>query len=101
MATIGEMAKYIRSKNAGPFWLTVDIFCKDQLAFQQIRDAKSIAPDRIAKLYAVNPEHVKIFPLEALNLIKISFPRYTVQGSRNERDMHGGQQYIDLLDLEV
>lgn len=101
MATIGETASYIRSKNAGPFWLTIDIFCKGRETFDQILHAESLAPARIAQIYRVNPEQVKIFPLSALGIIKISFPRYMVQGSRNERDMHGGQQYIDLLDLEV
>ena len=25
MATLGDLAKLVRSKNAGPFWLTIDI----------------------------------------------------------------------------
>lgn len=27
MKTVEEIVKYIRSKNAGPFWLTIDAFC--------------------------------------------------------------------------
>jgi Domain of unknown function (DUF4387) len=30
MATLGELAKLVRSKNAGPFWLTIDIMFNDR-----------------------------------------------------------------------
>ena len=29
MATLGDLAKLVRSKNAGPFWLTIDIMFDD------------------------------------------------------------------------
>lgn len=29
MNTIEKTVKYIRSKNAGPFWLTIDAFCNN------------------------------------------------------------------------
>ncbi|MBQ6145591.1 MAG: DUF4387 family protein [Clostridia bacterium] len=34
-------------------------------------------------------------------VIKLSFPRLIPQGSRHERDMHGGQQYILLAEADV
>lgn len=39
--------------------------------------------------------------LPALRAIKVSMPRPRVQGSVGDRDMHGGQQYVALLDLPV
>src|SRR5690349_6456236 len=33
MATLGELAKLVRSKNAGPFWLTIDIMFEDPDAY--------------------------------------------------------------------
>jgi hypothetical protein len=34
-------------------------------------------------------------------VVKLSFPRLRPQGGAGERDMHGGQQYVPLLDLEL
>lgn len=101
MSTVGEVAKYVRSKNAGPFWLTIDIFCDAKSSYDAIANSNKLTAGRIADMYKVDPGHVKIFPLPDLNIIKISFPRSVIQGDRNERDMHGGQQYISMLDFEL
>lgn len=99
MNTIENTVKYIRSKNAGPFWLTIDAFCND------VEDTKRVAAafDRerkfIAKAYQVKPEDLQIFCLEHIQVAKISLPRVPVEGSRDELDMHGGQQYVTLLDI--
>ena len=37
MATLGELAKLVRSKNAGPFWLTIDIMFDDADAYRRAR----------------------------------------------------------------
>ena len=99
MAKLGEIAKYVRSKNAGPFWVTMDVFFDTDEDFQRVVNASWINAAVIAELYGASEDHVKIFNLPELKVIKISFPRKTPQGSPNERDMHSGQQYVPLLDL--
>ena len=101
MATIGETAKYLRSKNAGPFWLTVDAFCNSVEDTERVADAFERKKDWVAKIYHVAPTDIQIYRLDSIQVVKVSFPRVPVQGSRLERDMHGGQQYVTLLDLEV
>ena len=101
MATIGETAKYVRSKNAGPFWMTIDIFCETPEKYAQLRDSKTIQKDTFAKIYHVDPEKVKIFQVSNLYVVKISVPRPYPQGYRYEKDMHFGQQYVQILDLEL
>lgn len=99
MNTIENTVKYIRSKNAGPFWLTIDAFCNT------VEDTKKVAAaferERvfIASAFQVKPEDLQIFCLKHIQVAKISLPRVPVEGSRNERDMHGGQQYVTLLDI--
>jgi Domain of unknown function (DUF4387) len=39
--------------------------------------------------------------LPAIRAIKVSFPRPVVQGSRNDSDLHAGQQYVAILGIEV
>ncbi len=101
MAKLYEMARYIRSKNAGPFWLTVDIFFDEEETFEKVKNAPELNPQTVSHLYGIPAENVKMFYLKDLKVIKISFPRFAPQGSPGERDMHGGQQYTLLSNLEI
>jgi hypothetical protein len=55
----------------------------------------------VAARYDVAPSDVKVFRLPNLHAIKISFPRPSAQGGAGDRDMHAGQQYVPLLDVEI
>ena len=99
MSTIEETVKYIRSKNAGPFWLTVDAFCHNVEDTKLVTAAFERERDFIAKTYQVKPEDLEIYCLEHIQVAKLSFPRVPIEGSRDELDMHGGQQYVSLLNI--
>lgn len=99
MNTIEKTVKYIRSKNAGPFWLTIDAFCNSVEDTQKVTAAFCREKEFIASAFQVRPDDLQIFCLEHIKVAKISLPRVPAEGSRNERDMHGGQQYVTLLDL--
>jgi hypothetical protein len=58
MATLGDLAKLVRSKNAGPFWLTVDIMFDDAGAYRRARDAEIVNRAAIARLYNRNPADI-------------------------------------------
>ena len=87
MARLGEIALKIRSKNAGPFWLTIDIFAGSAPAFEQISSHLSTA--QVAQVFQAPEAAIKRFALPNLNVIKLSLPRPDVQGSARDRDMHG------------
>lgn len=99
MNTIEKTVKYIRSKNAGPFWLTIDAFCNNVEDTKSVTAAFEREREFIAKSYQVKPEELEIYCLEHIQVAKISLPRVPIEGSRDERDMHGGQQYVSLLDI--
>lgn len=101
MPTIAEKARYVRSKNAGPFWVTMDIFAQSENEFTQIASSPKLTKACVARIFNTKAEDVKIFSLPSLNVIKISVPRRIPQGDKYERDMHSGQQYIPLLDMEL
>lgn len=101
MATIGETVHYIRSKNAGPFWVTIDIFCGDDDVFKRACNSGSITKKSVADVYGVKEDEVKLFQIPSLNVIKISYPRLKPQGEKYERDMHAGQQYVQIAELEI
>jgi hypothetical protein len=98
-ATLGELAAEIRSKNAGPFWVTLEAFMPDDDAYHTAEELISAAA--IARLYRVPPEHVQLFALPRLRVIKASFPRPVNQGSLHDRDVHAGQQHIPLAALAL
>ncbi|MCP3972099.1 MAG: DUF4387 domain-containing protein [Rhodobacteraceae bacterium] len=87
MPELRDVVEKVRSKNAGPFWLTVDIFCGTAEAFQRVRDG--ISTERVAKLFGTDPAGMKRFDITSLNVVKFSLPRPAVQGTRRDRDMHG------------
>jgi hypothetical protein len=91
----------VRSKNAGPFWITVDLFFADEPAYRRYRDDPTIGAEAFAALYGVDAALVKRFALERLNVVKVSYPRPQPQGGVVERDMQAGQQFAILLDVEL
>jgi hypothetical protein len=82
---------YVRSKNAGPFWLTIDFFCDDAAGFRRLLKDSRLSAPWIANLLKTTSDNVKIFRLERLNVIKISLPRPVVAGAIADRDVHGAQ----------
>ena len=83
MNTIESTVKYIRSKNAGPFWLTIDAFCNNVEDTERVAAAFENNRAKIAADFQVKSEDLQIYCLK--NIF--------------ERDMHGGQQYVSLLDI--
>jgi hypothetical protein len=96
--TLGEQVLKVRSKNAGPFWVTIDIFCGTPEAYQSI--LPRLLSEDVARLYKTPLQLVKRFDIADLHVIKFSIPRPVVQGSAADRDMHGAQ-WAHLLDEMV
>jgi Domain of unknown function (DUF4387) len=95
--TLGDLAVEVRSKNAGPFWMTLEAFMPDDQTYR-IADAL-ITAELISELYRVPPASVQIFRLPDLRVVKVSFPRPIAQGSLHDRDMHAGQQHVPLAGI--
>jgi Domain of unknown function (DUF4387) len=96
-----DVCRYVRSKNAGPFWVTVDLFFDSTEYYAKYQDDPAITAKTIAAIYGVDATLVKRFAVKSLNMVKISYPRATPQGGVHERDMHSGQQFVPLLELQL
>lgn len=101
MPKVSEVCSYIRSKNAGPFWITLDLLFRDRDVYDCYAHAPQLRADAIGALYDIDATLVKHFLIPELLVLKISYPRRRPQGGSLERDMHGGQQYVRLLDVEL
>lgn len=101
MATIKQVCRHVRSKNAGPFWVTFDLFFDGAENYRRYSDSPVLGPQLIQRLYGADPRMVRKYPVPKLHMVKISYARTSVQGGEVERDMHCGQQYVRLLDVEL
>lgn len=101
MTALRDVAVSVRSKNAGPFSLTIDLFFGDTETFQRVVRAEAVTASLVADLLKLDPSQIRVFNFEPALAIKISFPRAVTAGSPGDRDALGGQQYAPLLDIVV
>ena len=99
--TIREFAHDVRSKNAGPFWLTFEIFLRNREDYDTLVALEVVTPALISRLYGTPPDQVQIFFCANINIIKISIPRPCIQGSPQDKDVHAGQQSVFLANVEI
>ena len=99
--TLGDLASLVRSKNAGPFWITIDVFFATDADYAQAAAPGVLTTDTIARVYQADPATVVLYRLPNIRVIKTSFPRPVVQGTFADRDMHSGQQHIPLAQLPI
>ena len=91
----------VRSKNAGPFTLTFDLFFPDEATFTDVVDRKVLTPEVIGDLYSLPASDVRIFPFRPALAIKVSIPRLLPGGSPGDTDVAGGQQFVPLLSIPL
>jgi len=99
LAELRTLVQKVRSKNAGPFWLTIDIFCGDAAAFENV--SKRLSTAAVADLFDANTQKLKRFDIADLHVIKFSLPRPEVQGAIRDRDMHGASWAALLAELDI
>ncbi|MER6152861.1 DUF4387 domain-containing protein [Streptomyces hirsutus] len=99
--TLADLSFEVRSKNAGPFWVTMELFLRNAEAYRIAADEAFLDERTVARLYGVLPDEVQIFRIPSLNVVKISFPRPVTQASLHDRDVHSGQHHVPLAMLPV
>ena len=99
MPELRTIAEKVRSKNAGPFWITVDIFCGSGDAFTRISEGLDTA--LAARVLDCPLQTLKRFDIPDLNVVKISLPRPQVQGTAADRDMHGAALANILAEIDI
>ena len=96
-----DIAAVIRSKNAGPYELTLDVILKEQEMYERMKAAEVIRPDVIARLYRVPEEKViGIVWFDAAKAVKATIVRPLPSGALGERDVYGAQQHAPLMNYE-
>ncbi|WP_174734581.1 DUF4387 domain-containing protein [Mesobacillus harenae] len=102
MAKLYELAKVLRSKNSGPFEVTLDILFDNQASYEELKASNTITKETIARAYNIKTSdiHHLVFFDPALG-IKITMAREVSSGSAGDRDVYGAQQHAPLMNIEV
>lgn len=99
LQNVADHFTLIRSKDAGPFMLTLDLFFVNSYSREAFLSSGVLDAAFIAGLYGVDPADVRQWDLPDIDAVKITFPRRVPSGEFGDTDITGGQQYALLVDV--
>lgn len=99
MKKLIDYTKILRSKNAGPLFITYDLIFRNREDMNYV--AQRLTKAQIAKAYDVAEEKIDIIVYGVVNSIKITFPRKNISGSLQDTDIYGCQQHVPLSEIEL
>lgn len=92
-----DLASVVRSKNAGPTQLTVDIFFNDAPGYARATQGDALSRAAVAALYQLDAAQVQRYLLPDILALKFSMPRAVCAGNPGDGDVYGAQQHAPLL----
>jgi len=99
---LSELAKTIRSKNAGVNQITFDIIFEDAETYEKVKKSGALTKESVAGLYGIKLERISHFvEFDVVNAIKFTIYRASPGGSPGESDILGCQHYAPLMDIKV
>ncbi|ONG54811.1 acyl-CoA synthetase [Pseudoroseomonas deserti] len=101
MPRLRDLARVCKSKNAGPFELTIDVVFDDPALYQRVKASGVLSADLFARLYQVSPNQVLFTPYDAASAFKATLPRLLPSGEVGDTDVYGCQQHAPLLDVDL
>lgn len=101
MTQLKDIAKACKSKNAGPFDITLDIMFDDAKLFERVRATGVINAALIARLYGVAEGDVLFTEYPPALAWKATLPRRIASGAVGDTDVYGAQQHAPLLSIDV
>ncbi|KAF3934686.1 hypothetical protein ABW20_dc0104943 [Dactylellina cionopaga] len=100
---LGDVASVLRSKNSGPYELTLDVMFNNKNTFERVKNAGVLTKENIAKLYKVSEKSVLVSMFwDPAMAFKATLKRPGgVSGGFGETDTHGSQQHVPLLFVQL
>ncbi|MFY9346833.1 MAG: DUF4387 domain-containing protein [Orrella sp.] len=99
MNRLFDVAKVIRSKNAGPLVISFDLLFKNKDLFALAVASPNLTVQALASVFGRPADELVVIHYPAAHAIKISMPRLIVSGSPGDGDVYGSQQHTPLLSL--
>jgi len=102
MSRLVDLAKVLRSKNSGPFAITLDVLFDNKNAYERVKFSERLTKPSIAALYKLNEDEITDFVwFDAAMGLKVTFLRRIASGTVKDRDVYGSQQHAPLMDVEI
>jgi hypothetical protein len=99
---LSELAKTIRSKNAGTDKITFDVIFREAGAYELVKRSGALTRDTVAATLRIDPQRITDFvEYDPAYAIKFTILRDRPSGSPGDGDIFGAQQYAPFLDLEI
>lgn len=102
MPLLVDLAKTIRSKNAGVDKITFDIIFRDSAVYEHVKRSGVLTRASVAKLFGIPGERISDFvEYDPAYAIKFTIYRLQPSGGPGDPDIFGSQQYAPLLTVDV
>lgn len=102
MPALRDLAAVVRSKNAGPFLVTIDVFFDDDATFDRVRRSGVLEAASVGATYGIDPAQVSgPYWDTAARGAKVSFPKTPNGNDPACTDMFGAHQHVPVAALEV
>ena len=97
---LADITEIIRSKNSGPYELTIDLMFSSFDWYEKVRAAKAINEKLVCDLYKITPDKIiNIIEFDPAKAIKVTIKRPICSGDPGETDVYGAQQHGPFLDV--
>jgi hypothetical protein len=96
-----DMARIVRSKNAGPCLITFDLIFERPEDFIRVRSQLARLRTEVAARYGRSENQVRVIDYAPAQAVKITIPRNIVSGDVGDLDVYGAQQHAPLLEIEI
>lgn len=97
-----DAAAIVRSKNAGPFAVTIDLFFPDDDTYAQARGSALLTPAGVARAYGVEEGTVKgVWWDDRIRAAKVSLQRWSSSSDPFCSDLFGAHLHTPLASAEL
>lgn len=100
--TLYELAKVLRSKNSGPFELTMDVIFDNKDYYEKVKNSGIITKELVCKLYNIEEKDISTLVFfDPAMAFKVTIKRPIDSGSIGETDVYGAQQHAPLMGVVI
>lgn len=105
--TLSDLCRILRSKNAGPYEITIDAMFDSETDYQAIKSSGLLSPDNISKALDIPKEDIIWMGFfDPARAFKVTIPRVRSgkkksAGGFMESDIHGSQEHLGLANLKL
>lgn len=102
MTKLCDLAKVLRSKNSGPYAVTLDVLFENKADYLRVKESNVLTLEKVAELYRMKADRITHFVWFDAGLgVKITYLRDVASGTVGDRDVYGAQQHAPLMGLLI